>query len=110
MNPTADAIRRFRCDLARRGIQLNPSMLRPRYPLHAAFSVEATGTPPDNWSAHVQFAAAEAASASYWASGRKIITNDGTSQHAFMWDPLSPAQKLAVEYLLRQVREDRREA
>jgi hypothetical protein len=56
-----------------------------------------TGTSPANWSAHVQFAAAEAASASYWEDGRKIISNDGNSQKAFVWHQLTPAQKLALD-------------
>lgn len=54
------------------------------------------GSPPDNWSAHVAFATAEAASATYWDS-RVIITNSGSTQLPFRWDSLSAAQKILVD-------------
>ena len=34
-----------------------------------------TGSPPANWSANVQFAAAEAANSNYWNNGREIVTS-----------------------------------
>ena len=55
------------------------------------------GSPPDNWSAHVQFAAAEASSSSYWTNSRKVITYNGSAQKAFRWGNLSSAQKTALD-------------
>jgi len=65
-------------------------------------SIDLTGPSPaagltaTNWSAHVQFAANELAPG-YWDTGRKIITNAGSSQLAFRWSNLSAAQQQAVD-------------
>jgi hypothetical protein len=61
-----------------------------------------TGSPPDNWSVHVQFAAAEAADIDYWrpspqTNGRKIITHNGSGQIEFTWGNLTDTQKAALD-------------
>ncbi|MCZ6471069.1 MAG: PilC/PilY family type IV pilus protein, partial [Gammaproteobacteria bacterium] len=66
-------------------------------------SIDLTGLSPaqgattTNWSAHVQFAANEIATAEYWDTGREIITYTGSSQVAFRWSNLSVAQQQAVD-------------
>jgi len=65
-------------------------------------SIDLTGPSPaagltaTNWSAHVQFAANEL-TPNYWDTGRKIITNAGSSQLAFRWSNLTIAQKQAID-------------
>jgi hypothetical protein len=65
-------------------------------------SVDLTSTSPaqggtaTNWSAHIQFVT-NTATTSHWNTGRKIITNDGTSQAAFRWSKLSAAQQQAID-------------
>jgi outer membrane protein assembly factor BamB len=55
------------------------------------------GSPPANWSAHVQFAAAETTSSTYWTNSRKVITYNGSAQKAFRWDNLSDPHKTALD-------------
>ena len=55
------------------------------------------GAAPANWSAHVQFAAAEATSSSYWTDTRRVITYNGSIQKAFRWDSLSSTQKTELD-------------
>jgi Tfp pilus tip-associated adhesin PilY1 len=43
------------------------------------------GNNPDNWSAYVQFAAAEDNNTNYWDTGRKIVSWNGSRQVAFRW-------------------------
>jgi len=65
-------------------------------------SIDLTGLSPaagittTNWSAHVQFAA-NGLTPGYWDTGRKIITNAGSSQLAFRWSNLSAAQQQVVD-------------
>ena len=65
-------------------------------------SIDLTGASPvagataTNWSAHVQFATNEL-TPGYWDTGRKIITNAGSSQLAFRWSNLSAAQQQVVD-------------
>jgi len=57
----------------------------------------AEGDTTGNWSALVQFAANEAATADYWDKGRNIITSNAGSQVAFRWPNLTPAQQLLID-------------
>ena len=63
-------------------------------------SIDLSTNPPgqsgNNWSARLQFSAAIAGNASYWKTGRNIITYTG-SQQAFTWDNLTAAQKQALD-------------
>ena len=53
----------------------------------------------NNWSARFEFSNQEATVTDYWksASGRKIITHDGSSQVAFRWDTVSSAQRSLLD-------------
>ena len=54
-----------------------------------------------NWSARATLAARESEISDYWrsASGRKIITLNGTNQVPFLWDALSEEQKVSLDPL-----------
>ncbi|OUS27728.1 hypothetical protein A9Q98_08970 [Thalassotalea sp. 42_200_T64] len=60
-------------------------------------SVDLSTTTPtnsgSNWSARLEFSAAETADSSYWTNSRKIITHNGVKQVAFRWDNLSATQQ-----------------
>ncbi len=66
-------------------------------------SIDSTGLSPaqgalaTNWSAYVTFSEKESADASYWNTGRKIITKNGSGQIAFTWSSLNDAQKKALD-------------
>ena len=53
----------------------------------------------NNWSARFEFLNQEATVADYWksASGRKIITHDGSSQVAFRWDTVTSDQRSLLD-------------
>ena len=65
-------------------------------------SIDLTGTSPvqstggTNWSAFLQFDTNDDV-ATYWNTGRKIITRNGNLQIPFRWDDLSDTQKAAVD-------------
>ncbi len=66
-------------------------------------SIDSTGLSPaqgissTNWSSYVTFAGKETADASYWNTGRKIITKNGTGQVSFVWSSLNDTQKQALD-------------
>ncbi|MFA9421285.1 MAG: pilus assembly protein, partial [Gammaproteobacteria bacterium] len=55
--------------------------------------VQTDGT---NWSAYLQFDTNDDV-ASYWNTGRKIITRNGTAQVPFRWKTISASQRSAIE-------------
>ena len=63
----------------------------------SGFTPEDSGDLPDTWSASVRFGVAEDANASYWDTGREIITRNGANQVAFRWASLSDTQKAALD-------------
>jgi len=64
-------------------------------------SIDLLGVSPEqtdgtNWSAYLQFDTNDDV-ATYWDTGRKIITRDGNLQIPFRWDDISDTQKEAVD-------------
>ena len=64
-------------------------------------TIDLTTSPPTNsganWSARLKFNAAATALATWWNTGRKVITMNGVNQIAFRWETLANAQKTALD-------------